>query len=75
MSKNVQLIDPKGKSKIITITLSDLVGNKKRELGQEKGVWKFDGEVLKNNKTFESYGIDTNDVITTSIYTEGGMLN
>ena len=43
MSKNVQLIDPKGKSKIITITLSDLVGNKKRELGQEKGVWKFDG--------------------------------
>lgn len=73
MSVSVQLIDPKGRSNYISIILSDTVGNKKKELKQENGVWTYDGGVLKNEKTFGSYEISDNEIIITSLNLEGGI--
>ncbi len=73
MSVSVQLVDPKGISRYISICLSDTVGKKKRELNQEKGVWTYDGGVLKNERTFGSYEIDKDEVIMTSLFLVGGI--
>ena len=73
MSVSVQLVDPKGKSKYISICLSDTIEKKKKELNQEGGVWTYDGGVLKDKRTFESYEISDNEVILTSLNLIGGI--
>lgn len=73
MSISVHLVDSKGKSSYISICLSDTVAKKKKELNQEKGVWTYDGGVLKNEKTFESYDIGKDEVIITSQDLVGGI--
>lgn len=73
MSVSVQLVDPKGRSNYISICLSDTVGKKKKELNQEDGVWTYDGGVLKNERTFNSYEISNDEVIMTSLNLIGGI--
>ncbi len=73
MSISVQLVDSRGISNYIRICPSDLIGQKKKELKQEEGVWTFDGGVLKNNRTFKSYEIEENNVIITSLDLLGGI--
>jgi len=73
MNVSVHLVDPKGKSSYISICLSDTVEKKKKELNQEDGIWTYDGGVLKNEKTFESYDIEKDEVIITSQEILGGI--
>ena len=73
MSVSVQLVGPNGRSKYIDICLSDTVEKKKKELNQEKGVWTYDGGVLKDKRTFESYEISNDEVIMTSLNLIGGI--
>ena len=73
MNISVQLVDTTGKSSYISICLSDTIEKKKKELNQEKGVWTYDGGVLKNEKTFESYDIGKDEVIITSQDLVGGI--
>ena len=71
---NVNLTDTKGLNpKMISVSPSGLVGDKKKELGQENAIWKFDGQVLKNDKTFSYYDIEAGDSIITSIQHQGGI--
>lgn len=71
---NVNLTDTKGLNpKMISISPSGLVGDKKKELGQANAIWKFDGEVLKNDKTFSFYGIEAGDSIITNSQHQGGI--
>ena len=69
----------------ITITISDMAGRKtklcvnvtdtisrgKELYGKGDPQWKFDGEVLKNDKKFSDYGIENEDMITSN-YRCGG---
>lgn len=73
MNVSVQLVDSKGRSNYISICLSDTVEKKKKELNQEKGVWTYDGGVLKDKRTFDSYQISNNEVIITSLDLLGGI--
>lgn len=73
MNISVQLVDTTGKSSYISICLSDTIEKKKKELNQEKGVWTYDGGVLKNERTFESYDIEKDEVIITSQNLLGGI--
>jgi hypothetical protein len=71
---NVNLTDTKGlRPRMITANPSDLIGDKKRELGQPNAIWKFDGEVLLNDKTFQSYDIQSGDCIITNSHHQGGI--
>lgn len=75
MSINVFLVDRKGDSRPISICLSDTIGNTKNVLKETNAIWKFDGEVLKNERTFQSYDIEKNDKITTNSFHQGGINN
>ena len=46
---------------------------KKKEENQENGVWTYDGGVLKDKRTFESYEISNDEVIMTSLNLIGGI--
>jgi len=56
----------KGKRKQLNINLSDTIGKKKKELNQSNSFWKYDGEILKDDRTYESYGIEGNETIFTN---------
>ena len=70
---NVIIIDSKGNKKIETVNPLGLIGDKKRELGVPNAIWKFDGQVLKNDKTFQFYEIQNGDNITTNVKHQGGI--
>ena len=40
--------------------------------GQANNQWKYEGKVLKDDKTFSDYDIEEDDVITTSDRERGG---
>lgn len=75
MSKIIFLVDKKGESRPIRIYPSDIIGDTKRVLKDTEAIWKFDGEVLNNERTFKSYEIDEKDVILTNSLHEGGINN
>jgi len=69
----LEIIDTKGlSSRMITVNPSDLIGDKKRELGQLDLMWKFNGEILKNDKTFQFYEIENGDRIISDRKCKGG---
>ena len=39
-----------------------------------KKTWRFDGKVLLDNETFDSYGIDDEDIINSSAKVKGGLI-
>ena len=43
--------------------------------GQENANWACNSKVLKNEKTFESYEVEENDVILTSEPVIGGIIH
>jgi len=73
MSVNIKIIDPKGNFRPIRISLSQTVLSKKKELNIPDAFWKFEGEILKDERTFDSYGIEENDVIGTNTLNQGGL--
>lgn len=75
MSINVKLVDKKGDARIIKINLSDIIGDKKRELNQPNGIWKHEGEILKDEKNFSDYDVEEFDQIITNIRHQGGTNN
>jgi hypothetical protein len=76
MSTPVQLVDDKGRSQIVNICLSSLVGDTKKKVGgQENANWTCNSKVLKNERTFKSYDVEENDVILTSEPVIGGIIH
>jgi hypothetical protein len=70
---NIQITNTKGIPRMVTVNPLGLIGDKKRELGEPNSIWKFDGEVLKNEKTFQSYDIQNGDNIITNSEHLGGI--
>jgi len=70
----------------ITITISNMAGRKSnlfvnvtdtisrgKELYREGDPqWKFNGEVLRNDKKFSDYGVENEDIITSNDRSRGG---
>ena len=71
-SFNIKIKNPKGKEKIISVKSTDSIGNAKSYAGYVGYIWKFNGEVLKDEKTIEYYGIEEDDVIILNSPQPGG---
>ena len=70
-----------GRSHKISVKASDTIQEGKRKYMIETGScnsnpqWKFGSKVLNNKKTFEDYGIEEDDNITSNDRSEGGPMN
>lgn len=73
MSLNIQIQNMRGKNTELKITPSEKIVDAKIRSGQGESIqWKFNGEVMKNNNTFEFYGIEEDDVISSNFKSFGG---
>lgn len=73
MNININIIDPRGEVRAEPIILTQTIGSKKKELNMPNAFWKYEGEVLKDELTFDYYGIENNDMIGTSTFHRGGI--
>lgn len=71
-SFGIKIKNPKGKEKTIYVKSNDSIGNAKSNAGYVGYIWKFNGEVLKDEKTIEYYGIEEEDVIILNSPQPGG---
>lgn len=70
---NIKIKNERHHETKISVNYSDKIGDLKTSLNYDlKDRWRFEGEVLNNNKTIENYGIEEGDTITTSKYVPGG---
>ena len=72
MNLNVQLCYINWETKDLRILPSENIGDKKKQEKQEDSTWKCNGRILKDNKTFNDYNIEENDVIYSSRKNVGG---
>lgn len=70
---NIQVKSMRGEDTLLSVHKTDKIIDAKIKSGQgDKIQWKFNGEVLKNDKTFESYQIEDDDVIISNYRSKGG---
>lgn len=63
----------KGNEKMLTITESNTIAEGKSKLGHELGrVWKYEGNILDNNKKFKDYEIEDGETIIATNKVIGG---
>lgn len=72
MSITVNLSCSNGKQYPLTVKLTDQIKTGKKLANQENAVWKYNGQVLSNEKTFEFYDIEDEDAIVTNTKVIGG---
>ena len=53
----------KGRVKSIVVDTSDTISRGKSEYGNRNAQWKFNGQVLRDEKTFSDYNIKDGDYI------------
>ncbi len=78
MDINIKLSNLKGNIVNLTVKKTDKVGDAKRAAKHtpiDTYIWKCVGEVLKDEETLESYGIENDDVINVSKKHSGGGTN
>ena len=68
----VKIQNPNGKGKSLKVNTSDKISTAKINAGQVGYVWKFNGEVIKDDKTIEYYGIEEDDCIISNTPAPGG---
>jgi len=65
--------DMKGNEKMLSIKDSDTIAQGKSKLNHEPGrVWKYEGNILDNNKTFKDYEIENGETIIATNKVIGG---
>lgn len=70
---HITVKDMKGTEKMLTIIKSNTIAQGKTKLGHELGrVWKYEGNILDNNKKFEDYEIDEGETIIATNKVIGG---
>lgn len=70
---NIQVKSMRGEDTLLSVRKTDKILDAKIKSGQgDKIQWKFNGEVLKNDRTFESYQIEDDDVIISNYRSKGG---
>ena len=70
---NIKVKTPKGKEKIVNVSSTDTIGSAKSKSGFSGYIWKFDGEILKDDKTMEYYGLEEDDTIINNTPQPGGI--
>ena len=73
-SFNIKIKDAKGKVKLVRVNSDNLIGSVKANSSCNGYIWKFNGEVLKDDKTIEYYGIEEDDTIISNIPQPGGNI-
>ena len=73
-SFNIKIKDAKGKVKLVRVNSNDLIRSVKANSSCNGYIWKFNGEVLKDDKTIEYYGIEEDDTIISNIPQPGGNI-
>jgi hypothetical protein len=73
-SFNIKIKDAKGKVKLVRVNSDNLIGSVKANSSCNGYIWKFNGEVLKDDKTIEYYGIEEDDTIISNIPQPGGYI-
>lgn len=61
-----------GRKSNLAIWTTDTISRGKELYGQGDPQWKYDGEVLKNDKKFSDYGIEKDDIIISNDRSRGG---
>ena len=72
-SFNIKIKNPKGREKILKVNSNDTISTAKANAGYAGYIFKFNGEVLKDDKTIEYYGIEEDDVIILHTPQIGGI--
>ena len=75
MSLNIKISSGKGKVQNLQVKKNDKISDAKIALGYTpitSWKWKSDGVVLKDENTFESYGIEDDDLILVTKNQIGG---
>ena len=75
MSFNIKISNGKGKIQNLSVKKTDTISIAKTAAGYTPNTnykWKFDGQVLKDEKTIESYDIEEDDIILVSNNQIGG---
>lgn len=73
MERHIKIQGPRGSPFPITVKLSEKIIDVKKRLNQENAIWRLDVEPLTNERTFESYGIEDEDTISSSAKVIGGI--
>ena len=61
---NIQLLNPlTNEKKTISVNTKELIKDAKKKYHLENHNWLFNGQVLQDNKTFEEFEIENDDVI------------
>ena len=68
----IKVKNPSGKEKTLVVSPSDLISKAKINAGLQGFIWKFNGEVLKDEKTIDYYGIEDDDTIVSNVPVPGG---
>ena len=75
MSFNIKISSGKGKVQNLKVKKNDKISDAKNASGYTpitSWKWKFDGKVLQNENTFESYDIEDDDLIVATKNQIGG---
>ena len=67
----VTIIGLTGKENSIYVYPCDKIRHGNAKCGQDFSGWKFDGEILNNDKTFAFYDIEDGDIIVSSYLIRG----
>ena len=57
----------------LKVNTSDKILKGKKLANQENANWKYNGDVLKNDKTFDDYDIENEDTIISNYKVHGGI--
>ena len=68
----IKLIDVKGRTTEVEVDKNMTIEKAKKMIGQADKQWRYDGEVLKDDKTFSDYDIEEGCYITTIDRSMGG---
>ena len=58
----------------LEVNPTDTILSAKKRLKQEKATWKFDTEVLTDDKTFRDFDFEEGDIITSTLKVYGGII-
>ncbi len=72
MSVRITVLNNTRKKLPLILNTNMTIAEAKEEAGENDAIWKFDGEILKNDKTLSYYNIKDDDIILSLIPLKGG---
>ena len=60
---NISIVGLNGKNISLKVNVSDTILSAKKKVNQEKAIWKYEINILEDDKTFGDYYIENGDTI------------